>query len=787
MPFAVLNFAGSSWWWVAVLAATGLIPLAWYALRPAEQNRGSLAVGLSLRLLGIGLLLLCLLDPQWLAPRAKPGANILAVLTDNSQGMAIVDRPGDPTRGERLRTDLIAPSTAWLEDLNSQFQVRPYLFDDELRRVGDFAALDFSGPRSDLGHALDRIRERFATQPLAGVLLFTDGNATDLTSTLTDASGLPPIFPVVVGETAALRDLRITQTTLRQTAFDDAPVSLRVGLAGRSVTDEPLSVTVRPLNASGAEAPIVQSAQLFRDNQPEDVDFDWRPTGSGIQFYEATALPTSSAAPAEATTANNRRYVMVDRGRPTYRILYVGGRPNWEFKYLNRALLEDPQIDLVGLLRLARREPKFEFRGRAGESSNPLYRGFTDATDDTARYDEPVLTRINTRDAEELRTGFPRTIAELFAYDAVILDDVEAEFFSPDQQMLLRRFTGERGGGLLLLGGVDSLANGDYQSTPLSAALPIYLDRRAERQPTGQLTWDLTREGWLESWTRVRAVEADERDRLTAMPPFLIANSVSATKPGATVLSSLTDDVGQTFPGLVAQRFGSGRVAVLTVGDLWRWGLAGETEQLDLARFWRQISRWLVTEVPTPVNVRVAQAEQGAARQLTITARDEDYHPLDLAKVQVTITRADWNPDADNSDQFTSVSFAAEPSVDAPGRYLAEFTGREPGGYLAQVEVSDSEGRLIGTAEAGWVNDPIAEEFASLDPNVALLAEIARQTGGRVLTFADLDGLAAELVRAPAPITETHASSLWHNSAVFGLVLLCFVAEWVWRRWKGLA
>ena len=787
LPLAVLNFAGSSWWWIALLAAAGLIPLAWYALNPAGQNRGSLAVGFGLRLLGIGLLLLCLLDPQWLAPRAKPGANILAVLADNSQGMAIVDRPGQPTRGDRLRTDLIAPDTPWLENLHAQFQVRPYVFDDELRRVGDFAALDFTGPRSDLGHALARIRERFATQPLAGVLLFTDGNATDLSSALTDPAGLPPLYPVVVGETAALRDLRITQTTLRQTAFDDAPVSLRVGLAGRGITGEPLRVTVRPLNAVGSEAPIIQSAQLFRNNQAEDIDFDWRPTGSGIQFYEASVTTTSEGAPAEATTANNRRFVMVDRGRPTYRVLYVGGRPNWEFKYLNRALLEDPQIDLVGLLRLARREPKFEFRGRAGESTNPLYRGFTDATDDTARYDEPVLTRINTRDAEELRAGFPRTTKELFAYDAIILDDVEAEFFSPDQQMLLRRFTGERGGGLLFLGGVDSLSDGDYQSTPLTAVLPVYLDRRTGRAPTGNLTWDLTREGWLEPWTRVRAIESDERDRLTAMPPFLIANGVSATKPGATVLSSLTDESGQAFPGLVAQRFGSGRVAVLTVGDLWRWGLAGEAEQLDLARFWRQISRWLVTEVPTPVSVRITSADQGAARRLTVIARDNEYHPLDLAKVQIKITRANWNTDAPETEQFTSVSFAAEPDVDAPGRYIAEFTGREPGGYLAQVEVSDADGRLIGTAEAGWVNDPVAEEFASLDPNTALLAEIARQTGGRLLTFADLDDLADELVRAPAPITETHASSLWHNGTIFGLVLLCFVAEWVWRRWKGLA
>ncbi|MBT5903909.1 MAG: hypothetical protein HOH58_17560 [Opitutaceae bacterium] len=787
MPFALLNFAGSSWWWIALLAVAVLAPLAWYALKPGEQQRGSFAVGLGLRLLGIGLLLLCLLDPQWLSPRAKQGANIVAVLADNSQGMTITDRPDQPHRGDRLRTQLMAPTTSWWEDLNAEFQVRPYLFDDELQRVGDFGSLDFTGPRSDLGHALSRVRERFAQQPLAGVLLFTDGNATDLTLDTMDLTGLPPVYPVVVGEPADLRDVRIAHTTLRQTAFDDAPVSLRAAVAGRNLADEPLTVTVRPLNASDAEPPIEVSTRFANSDDSQDVDFDWRPRGAGIQFYEVNAGATSNDALPEATEANNRRYVMVDRGRPIYRVLYVGGRPNWEFKFLNRALREDPQLDLVGLLRLARREPKFEFRGRAGESSNPLYRGFVDATDDTARYDEPVLTRINTRDAEELRSGFPRTPEVLFAYDAIILDDVEADFFTPDQQMLLRRFAAERGGGLLMLGGVDTLASGDYQDTPLAAALPIYLDRRGGRQPAGQLTWDLTREGWLEPWARVRAVETDEQDRLTAMPPFLIANGISATKPGATVLASLRDEAGQTFPGLVAQRFGAGRVGVLAVGDLWRWGLAGAVEQMDLARFWRQVARWLVTEVPTPVTLRIAPTESGAGTRMTVIARDEDYLPLDLAQVRITITRAGFNEGVTETAQFSSVTLEAEPVIDAPGRYQTEFIGREAGGYLAEVEVTDVAGRLIGRAEAGWVNDPVAEEFASLDPNPTLLAELARRTGGELLSFSDLDDLTARLVQAPAPITETQARSLWHNGWVFVLVLICFVAEWAWRRWKGLA
>src|SRR5208282_6200138 len=103
------------------------------------------------------------------------------------------------------------------------------------------------------------------------------------------------------------------------------------------------------------------------------------------------------------------------------------------------------QVQMVSLIRVARREPKFEFMGRAGEESNPLFRGFDRKGEEDARYDQPVLIRLNTKDEFELRGGFPKTAEELFKYDAVILDRVEADFFTHEQLLLLQRFVSERG------------------------------------------------------------------------------------------------------------------------------------------------------------------------------------------------------------------------------------------------------------------------------------------------------------------------------------------------------
>ena len=174
---------------------------------------------------------------------------------------------------------------------------------------------------------------------------------------------------------------------------------------------------------------------------------------------------------------------MVDQGGGPYRVLYAGGRPNWEFKFLRRALQEDEQVNLVGLLRIAKRQAKFEFQAAGSRKTSPLYNGF-DADPDTAEAaDQPVLVRLGTEDEVELRDGFPKTAEELYRYHAIVIDDLEASFFTQDQLALLRNFVSRRGGGLLMLGGPDSFSDGKYDRTPVGEMLPVYLTKLGPHPP----------------------------------------------------------------------------------------------------------------------------------------------------------------------------------------------------------------------------------------------------------------------------------------------------------------
>ena len=801
MFVATLVISGRDWLWpAAIFLALALLALGW-TYRYAPAGGAIRGVCVFLKLLGLLVLAACLVDPLWSGQRARPGANIFVVIADNSQGMQIKDRGETRSRGELLRAKLTADKTDWRARLEEDFQMRRYFFDSRLQSTKDFSELVFDGRASAIGSALRTVVERYQGQPLAGVLLLTDGNATDIPAGKIEAAGLPPVYPVVIGRDDAIKDIALQKVAVSQTVFEDAPVTIQADVLANGYSGSPLVAQV--LDREGKKV-AEQTQRAPRDGETAAFRLQLRPDKGGVSFYRLRVSAKDELqqfekpeASTEATLANNGRVLVVDRGQGPYRILYVAGRPNWEYKFLHRALEEDEQIQLVGLIRIARREPKFDFRGRPGESSNPLFRGFgNQSKEEIERYDQPVLVRLNTRDATELIGGFPKTAEELYAYQAVIVDDLEAEFFTRDQMTLLQKFVSERGGGFLMLGGAESFHQGKYERTPIGDMLPFYLDHVAEMKPPTNLHLTLTREGWLQPWARLRSNEDQEKARLEAMPAFQVLNRVRDIKPGASVIATVQDEGGHNFPALAVQRFGNGRVGALTIGDVWLWGLHDEASHRDMDKAWRQLVRWLIADVPNRIIVQVEPKadDPNQALRLQVRARDKKFQPLDNASVMLTVravtndfARIKSAADSRSQAGTNAIRLNAEPSSTEAGLYEAIYVPRETGGYLAEATVRDAAGMEVGRAQAGWTADPAAEEFRSLKPNRVLLETIARQTGGEVIAQDRLDSFAASLPKRKAPITESWTLPLWHRSTVFVFALACFIAEWGLRRWKGMA
>lgn len=705
----------------------------------------------------------------------------MILLADSSRSLQIRDRGESQSRDEQMRTALV-DNKVWREELDEAFDLRQFTFDQSVEAT-EFADFNAEGTVSSISESLNEIGKRFRNRPSAGIILITDGNDTGPVEL--NLAELPPVYPVIVGNENTAEDTGIARVSVSQTNFEDAPVTIVAEIETSGFKGKPLALQLLKSDGSLIEE---QSFTGTEPNQAHSVRFQFNPDEPGVSDFRVRVIDRETAndigngevttSSNEATVANNQRSVIVDRAQGPYRILYVSGRPNWEFKFLRRAVQKDDEVDLVGLIRIAREEPKFTFRSRHDERTNPLFKGFGNDRDEEAQqYNEPVLVRMGTRDAEELRDGFPKTAEQLFEYQAIVLDDVEAAFFTQEQLALIEQFVSQRGGGLLMLGGQESFAQGDYDRTPVGQLLPVYLDNTPTISPDTGFRLELTREGWLQPWVRVESTEPEEHQRLDTMPGFATLNQVKSIKPGASVLAQVVSIDGTTWPALVAQRYGRGRSAALLIGDFWRWHLGGDKGE-DLLKSWRQTVRWLVADVPRRVDVRVeSSSENGPGKSIMIDVVDKEYLPANDAHVVATITRP-------NGEQ---VEIPVRPADDRHGTWQLDYQSRQSGVYRMHVVATQPDGTVIGERSNGWVSDSDAMEFARLKPNRGYLQRIADQTGGELIELDELDSLARRLPAQKVPLMDRKVKPWWHNAWIFGIALSLLMTEWGLRRWQGMA
>ena len=81
-------------------------------------------------------------------------------------------------------------------------------------------------------------------------------------------------------------------------------------------------------------------------------------------------------------------------------------------------------------------------------------------------------------------TGVPSSLTTLAGYDAIVLDNVEADALGETTMASLQVYVRDLGRGLVMLGGRDSFGAGGYLDTPLEQTLPVYMDvRDRDRTP----------------------------------------------------------------------------------------------------------------------------------------------------------------------------------------------------------------------------------------------------------------------------------------------------------------
>lgn len=688
------------------------------------------------------ILLFCVLQPVLIVPAVVPQTSYVAVLVDDSQSMTVRDVNG-VSRSEAV-TRLIVPHASFYKRLAEKFKLRFYRFSRQAEVVADPQAIRGSGSRTDLASALTSVTADFASLPLSALVVFTDGadhSMTDLSQVFSSLKARQvPLYVVGVGSQRLEADAELIRVN----------VPPRI-LKGSSVTADVLVRVGRRLNSRVAisvseEGQVIASHEVDvkPSSEPQLVRLDFTPTRTGPLRYRFAI----NVQPQELIAENNKRDVVINVRDDVARILYIEGEPRWEYGKLRQALAEDPQVNLVSVVRTA--QGKFYRQG--------------------------------IESGEELVEGFPRSREELFRYQGLILGNIEAGFFSFDQLKQIEAFVSERGGGLLMLGGDRSFSAGGYGLTPLADVLPVVLDKerpsaRGADERVAAYAPVVTASGRIHPVTRLKREDGANLQAWRSLPPVTIPELFTEVKPGAVVLLEGQRGGGRERSVMLAfQRYGKGISFAFTPCDSWRWQMEMDAADLSHETFWRQLLRYLVS---------------GAADQVMVSTDADAYDLLDEARLRIAVSDAGYAPLTDaqvetvvTTPSGTKMKVAAAATVHSGG-YEASVPLTESGVYRVDVSARKG-GETLGRAETVFSVGELHREFYQAQQNVELLKRMAAETGGRYYPLEDAERLPEEIAYIEGQNSIRVAREIWDMPITFLLLVGLVSAEWLLRKKKGL-
>lgn len=729
-------------WWLALAAGAVLVALAWLVYRrpPIALSRPARITLTALRATALLLIAFLLLRPVRLLPPAANGDLIFPVLVDVSRSMRIADAAGAPrlSRALSLVRDAVIPA------LTTTGRVEVLGVSDRLLPLASAeAAAD--GVASDLSGAIDLARERYRGQRVGAFILVSDGGNTGVPPAASPKNEAP-VVAIGVGSVAGLPDREILGITAGDPKLDQATVDLHVSAVAHGFARQPLTLK---LSANGQ---VLETRQITpaADGSPIGEAFTVSPDPQRATVYTAEVQGET----ADAVPENDRRSVLVSPvGRPR-RILFLAGAPGYDHSFLARALTEDPGLELDVVVRKGKNEAGIDtFMVQAGGGR-----------------------------AGTLTTGFPATREALFAYDAIVIANIEADFFSRAQLDMATAFVSERGGGLLVFGGRSFERRGLIGSS-LEEALPLELnDRRAPgtrpaangEEAGGPLdTLALTRDGETHPMMRLGATAEESRKLWASLPPLSSLAPVGGARPGATVLAVSRGENGIT-PVVAVQRYGRGRSMIFGGEASWRWRMMLPSDDRRYETFWRQALRWLSVAAPEPITIDGGSTmARGQPIAMIAEVRDKNYQPL---------------PDATLDARLVDTSNASTPIAVRPlggGRFALTATANDAGALRVRVEARRA-GVPAGEAER-WIYVGGADpEFAEPRLNEPFLRRLASGTGGRYVAAANAGTALDDLRRAMPPNLEPVRQDLWNRPWVFVIIILVLATEWLLRRRWGL-
>jgi hypothetical protein len=651
----------------------------------------------------------------------------------------------EQSRARLAHAAVMAKREQVTEATAKRFDLKAYTFAREITPVGldpkNFALPEPTppgGPSTRIGYAIQHVLKEAAGRPVAGIVVFSDGESTggitlgEVAQACRTANA--PVFTVPTGAAAKARDVSIVDvsTSGQVTVGDTAKVG--VVLESQGYDGQVVKVIVRDGDK------VLDTKEItLRSAEQQQVELTFTAEESGPRYLVMEVPPFAD----EDHKTNNTDVALLRVSDEKTKVLYVEGPPRWDFRFLKNAMRRD-----TGLT------------GRDGKQPDIV-----------------LETEWRRKPEAERAKALPQTLEELAAYHTIILGDVSPKLLTPEFLKLLDRAVREKGVGLLIEVGPQAMPH-EYDGT-LLGLLPVLIDRKAAgvyAPPAKPFKMDLTPDGVSHEAMQMYDEPGRNQSAWAEMLPYQWCVAAVRASPAATVLATNPNVVNNygKLPLIAWQPVGKGRVMLVGTDSTWLWR-QNVADRL-FYKFWGQSIRFVARtedagKKKSWIEIKPVQAQPGDDATVELRAYTDTGAPIEQPSLPVTITGP--------GTQIT-LTLDADPST--KGRFIGKYRVPAVGDYRFQFG---------GAAEARLRVLTSPEEMRYPNVNRSALKALADTTGGELVELTDpewFQKMATKLKGEPKvtkrPPTE---ATVWDNWMVLAVLVFVYCLDVGMRRLGGLS
>jgi len=632
----------------------------------------------------------------------------------------------------------------------------------------DIVSITAGLPSTRLGSAIAGVLKRYEKEPVAAVVVLSDGrnNAGKSVQAVTESlreRGIPA-FCLGVGSTWPPPDIAIERVLAPRTSFLDDRLNVAVILRRHGYTDRAIKLGIH------CDGKLLKEATVEPGEETQVlIDLSFVEKNGGPHAYTISAQHFDG----EAVEHNNRRTFAVNILEDRIRTLLVDEFPRWESRYVNMMLKRDKRVDLTTIFVASTRHNALPIKRRA-----PVADAAADTTQDY----------------------FPSSRQELFGYHIVILGDVNPAHFTRDQLYALKAFVLERGGTLIAMAG-EHYMPARYSGTPLADLIPLrripgrathsgFFDARVDPKTpfahSGRFRLSVAEFAEYDDVTQIGATPEMSKELWENLPRLNWIREGPAAALSADLLVTGIDaryagtrrSLAMNASPVVAKMYaGLGKVMYLGSDEFWRWRCRARWTYHH--RFWGQILLWSTmgrtTGFDSRVKLMVDRPAYAPEETVRIKARilDNAGAPVEDADAMLEVC-----PVEESGDTGPPIKIVPLLHLEGSGgEYRAQIRDLPKGRYCVIPRVSEL--RDAEKAEVVFdIRDLSTTEYTDLATDELLLQELSKEYS----RFEKALDLVEDIPEVSFDEEHRADTELWDTFPFLVMVAALLGFEWVMRK-----